>query len=154
MCRMQAKYNCIYFWVWRGKRNAKNLLANLRRAAGGKTAINAVINMHFKDLRGRINNFPNKFFSWNQSCVEARRARTVFFWKRKEAIFLPVFLCLRRTAHKFPGGLWPGLQGYWLSWSGSPPQKTAWSCVCQKWSCNMCETPKQHKNCSADTHYN
>jgi hypothetical protein len=47
----QARYNCIHFWVWRGKRNAKNLLANLRRAACGKTAINAVTNRRLTDLR-------------------------------------------------------------------------------------------------------
>ena len=110
---MHARYNCIYFWVWRGKRNAKNLLAILRRAAGGKTAINAVTNRHLTDLswQGRINNFPNKFFPWNQSCVEACRARTVFFLKRGRRRSSCLLFCVAGALHiHFLEGCGPGFR--------------------------------------------
>ena len=49
--------------------------------------------------------FRTSFFLWNQSWVEAWRARAVFFfWARRGSSCL-LFLCRRRTAHTSPGGV-------------------------------------------------
>ena len=126
----QGRYNCIHFWVWRGKRNAKNLLAILRPAACGKTALNTW--RTWGDNAELI--FRTSFFLWNQSWVEAFRERAVFYYfgKRKEEIFLLAFFVSQAN---YTYNSWRGcgaIRGHWLSWTVSPPQAcarspTAWS---------------------------
>ena len=118
----------------------------LRRAACGKTAINAVTNRQLTDLRwqGRIN-FPNKFLLMKQILGGGVQGKSFFFilkrGRRRSSCLL--FVSQAHCTYISWRGCGAGWQGHWPSWIVSKPQHcalspTAWSSVCQKWSCNMC----------------
>ena len=117
----QARYNCIHFRVWRGKRNANNLLTNLRRASCGKTALGTW--RSWGDNAELI--FRTSFFLWNQSWVEAcmqGKSRVLLFWKEEGGYFLPSFFVSQANYTYNSYNSWRGCGA--IRGSRSP---TAWS---------------------------